>query len=317
VWDAFVSRSKNGNFTFRRDYMEYHGDRFEDHSLIFLRDKQPVALLPANLDADLLHSHAGLTFGGFLTGYWMKAELMLHLVDGLIGYCRSEGIRGVLYKAIPHPYHIVPAGEDLYALFRRGANLVRRDAAFVVDQQSRRLYGDAEQAMAKSANRRIRNRVRNLRRARASGIAVDAATGRAELRRFVTILEDVLMATHAARPTHTYDELQLLFDRFPDEIKLYVARNSRGEILSGAVVYESNPNVVRFQYSANSTEGRRVRALDLLFDEIMTRIYPTRRYVDFGGAVEDEGRRLNEGLAEYKESHGARVVNYDFYELLV
>jgi hypothetical protein len=314
-WDEFVETSKNGLFIFQRDYMEYHADRFEDHSLMFCRDDEPIALLPAHLDDGILYSHAGLTFGGFVTDYWMKAEVMLELVDRLIDYCRARGMRAVIYKAVPHPYHIVPAEEDGYALFQRGARLIRRDASFVVDQRSHGLYEDAEHARAKSANRRLRNRLRNLRKARESGVVVQRANSPDELRTFVAILEEVLRSGYGARPVHTYDELQLLFDRFPEHMKLYLARKDGGDVLAGAVVYESNRNVARAQYSANSAEGRRVRALDLIFDEIVSRIYRDRRYFDFGGAVEDEGKRLNRSLAEYKESQGARVVNYDFYEL--
>ena len=33
-WDAFVGASKNGTFLLTRPYMDYHADRFTDHSLI-------------------------------------------------------------------------------------------------------------------------------------------------------------------------------------------------------------------------------------------------------------------------------------------
>ena len=38
AWDAFVAQSKNGTFLFFRDYMDYHRDRFDDHSLMFYLD---------------------------------------------------------------------------------------------------------------------------------------------------------------------------------------------------------------------------------------------------------------------------------------
>ena len=34
-WNAFVAESKNGTFLFNRGYMDYHADRFVDHSLMF------------------------------------------------------------------------------------------------------------------------------------------------------------------------------------------------------------------------------------------------------------------------------------------
>ena len=32
LWDQFVDESKNGTFMLKRDYIEYHSDRFEDYS---------------------------------------------------------------------------------------------------------------------------------------------------------------------------------------------------------------------------------------------------------------------------------------------
>ena len=38
VWNEFISKSRNGIFMFDRNYMDYHSDRFEDHSLMFFVD---------------------------------------------------------------------------------------------------------------------------------------------------------------------------------------------------------------------------------------------------------------------------------------
>ena len=65
-WDAFVSASKNGLFLFYRDYMDYHHDRFPDHSLLIYRRNKLYALLPANQKGNILYSHQGLTFGALI-----------------------------------------------------------------------------------------------------------------------------------------------------------------------------------------------------------------------------------------------------------
>ena len=44
VWDTFVAQSKNGTFLFFRDYMDYHADRFRDHSLMIYLDGSLYAL---------------------------------------------------------------------------------------------------------------------------------------------------------------------------------------------------------------------------------------------------------------------------------
>src|SRR5436305_14053829 len=66
-WDNFVQGACNSTFLFQRDYMDYHRDRFADHSMMVYRHDELVALLPANIRPDgTLASHEGLTYGGLI-----------------------------------------------------------------------------------------------------------------------------------------------------------------------------------------------------------------------------------------------------------
>ena len=134
LWDEFAQRSKNGTFLFHRSYMEYHADRFEDFSLIVRdEDDHVVALLPASRHGDVLVSHGGLTYGGFVSGAGMTATRMLHVFAACLDHLRRAGIASVVYKCVPHLYHSVPAEEDAYALFRYRATLSRRDVSSAID----------------------------------------------------------------------------------------------------------------------------------------------------------------------------------------
>ena len=42
-WNQFVRASKNGTFLFDRRFMDYHSDRFRDHSLMVFRDHRLYA----------------------------------------------------------------------------------------------------------------------------------------------------------------------------------------------------------------------------------------------------------------------------------
>ena len=121
LWDRFIERCKNGVFLFDRDYMDYHADRFEDHSLLFLEDGELVAVLPANVTQGLLVSHGGLTFGGVVSDDRMKTPLMLEVFEAMREHLVGRGIGRMIYKPSPHIYHRMPAEEDLYALFRNNA----------------------------------------------------------------------------------------------------------------------------------------------------------------------------------------------------
>ena len=67
-WNAIISNSKNGTFLLNRNFMDYHKERFNDCSLMFVNEKDKfIACLPANYDTEsrTVYSHQGLTYGGF------------------------------------------------------------------------------------------------------------------------------------------------------------------------------------------------------------------------------------------------------------
>ena len=42
MWNKFNAESKNSLFMFNRNFMDYHKDRFLDHSLMFFNDKEEL-----------------------------------------------------------------------------------------------------------------------------------------------------------------------------------------------------------------------------------------------------------------------------------
>jgi hypothetical protein len=44
--------------------MDYHRDRFEDYSLMVYKKEKLVALLPANINDNIVYSHQGPSYGG-------------------------------------------------------------------------------------------------------------------------------------------------------------------------------------------------------------------------------------------------------------
>lgn len=298
-WNDFVRRSKNGTFLFDRGYMEYHGDRFVDYSLL-VRDERGrlVALLPATRHDDVLISHGGLTYGGFVSGDQMTTRRMLDVFGAFIRHIRHDEIERLVYKCVPHIYHSLPAEEDGYALFVHDARLVRRDVSSAIDMR-------APVSMRKG-------RHGMLRRARRAGLCVEQING---FDRFWPVLEQNLVERHGTKPVHTLGEITYLAERFPENILLFVCAGG-DEILAGSVVYLST-NVCHLQYNGASAEGRRQGALDLVLAEVIDRFSSTHRVIDFGISTEREGRHLNRGLIDYKEGFGGRAVNYDFYEMAV
>ncbi len=296
-WDDFVRASKNGTFLLERGYMDYHRDRFPDHSLL-VRDDGGwlLAVLPAHADGPRLVSHGGLTYGGFVSGPGMKTPLMLGVFEAAAEHLRREAFTAWIYKTIPHIYHRHPAEEDRYSLFLAGAALTRRDVLTVVDARDRQPYQE--------------RRARGVQKARRQGLAVAEEPAFAE---FWEILCDNLRQRHHAEPVHTLAEIELLRARFPAHIRLFTCRGA-GRLLGGVVIYES-ARTAHVQYIASTEEGRRGGALDLLFDALLTGPFADKPYFDFGISNEDGGRVLNRGLIDQKEGFGARAVAHDQYTL--
>ena len=140
-WDEFAATARNATFLHRRGYMDYHADRFTDHSLIARGDDGRIlALLPANAEGGTLVSHRGLTYGGWLTpARRFTAATMLGLFADMRSFLRAAGFATLVYRPVPHIYHSVPAEDDIYALWRNGAVADAVGASSTIDLRRPRL----------------------------------------------------------------------------------------------------------------------------------------------------------------------------------
>jgi hypothetical protein len=298
VWNDFIGQSKNATFLLHRDYLEYHADRFTDASALVWDGGKLVALFPGSLHDDQVRSHGGLTYGGVLTDARMSVAQMLEVFTALRTHWREAGVKSVFYKPIPHFYHTLAAEEDLYALFRHGAQLVRRDAATTLRRDFRAPI--------------TKGRKWAIKQGQSHGIEVARSQ---DWDGFMAMETALLEQKFGTRPVHSAAEMALLAERFPQNIKLFTATRA-GELLGGTIVYET-PLVAHSQYISSTSEGRDLRALDVLFDWLLTAVYSDKSWFDFGMSTEEGGTVLNAGLAANKESWGARTTVYDFYLLEV
>ncbi len=296
-WDSFVDSSKNGIFFFNRDYMEYHSDRFIDFSLMFFRKKKLIAIFPVNIDDNVLYSHGGLTFGGIISDENMKTSLMLDIFKSLKNYLKSKMIKKIVYKAIPHVYHTIPAEEDLYAIFVNKGKLIRRDVSSAVFLEDKIGF--------------TKGKKWNVKKSKEHGLNISRSY---DFESFMEIEEENLKK-YDTKPVHTAKEMELLASRFPDNIKLFTAHKD-DEMISGVIIYESN-NVAHTQYIGATDEGMKLYSTDLVIDYLINDYYKEKKYFDFGISTEKDGYYLNDGLIASKERFGARTVVHDFYEIKI
>ncbi|MFP9113498.1 GNAT family N-acetyltransferase [Flavobacterium sp. RHBU_3] len=297
LWNEFVAASKNGTFLFHRDFMEYHADRFTDHSLLIFDGEKLVGLLPANIEEDVLYSHRGLTYGGLVLPLETRQERVLGIFKALLEYCNNIGITKILLKCIPYIYHKKPAQEMEYALFLANANLLRRDTLSVIESPDKAVF-------TTNKNQSIQKGIKH-------NLEVQETEDFEGF--WNTILIPNLEVRHQAKPVHTALEMKLLKDSFPQNIRQFNVFQ-QGKLVAGSTVFVTD-TVVHVQYISGNDEKNVLGSIDFLFSVLIKDIFRESKYFDFGSSNEDGGRFLNGGLSFWKESFGASSVTHDFYDV--
>ena len=306
LWDAFVRASRNGVFLFERQYIDYHSDRFPDHSLLFFDvSHRLVAVLPATELTEsgerVISSHGGLTFGGFVLSPEARSRDVLRIFDAALAYMRHLGFARFVYKAVPDIYHQLPSQEEEYALWLHGFHLEVCNLSTAIDLR------------CALSLRPDRNRLRGCRKAQRHGFTIVETT---DLNELWPIVEHSLLQRHGVRPVHSLSEISLLRSRFPSRIRTFVAMRD-GKVEGGVVMFES-AQVAHSQYAHASDSARSQGVIDYLYTYLIGYYQthrPAIRYFDFGISNEHRGRYLNPGLVNYKEDFGGRGVCYKVYSL--
>lgn len=295
-WDDFVSSAKNSYFFFKRSFMEYHSERFDDHSLMFYYGSRLIAILPAHLSLNQLCSHMGLTFAGFILSNEAKLVKMIKLVKALKVYLKDRGINTFVYKAIPSVYHLRPCDEDLVALFKEGAILDCRDFTSVIKLDDQIKLSKGKRGCVKKAIK--------------SGLLVRESS---DLEKFFKMMEELLKEKYDIKPVHSYEEIFMLQSNFPENIKLYAVYKDE-ELVAGTLVF-IDKNIAKTQYISSTEIGRDAGAVDLLINYLIQEVFKDKEFFDFGTSTEGNELGFNENLLAQKELFGARAVAKDVYLL--
>lgn len=296
-WNAFVSRSKNGTFLFHRDFMEYHSDRFEDFSLLVFDNTKLVGIVPANKRDNCVYSHQGLTYGGLILENSLELDCISDIFSAVIQYLKYQKIDQLYIKQVPYIYHKRASHEAEYIFHKMKAQLYRKDLNLAIDYSK-------PLEISKSKLKHYR---------RVSGLGLEIKQDNDFKVFWDNVLTPRLNERHNVNPVHTKEEIQLLHNRFPDNILQYNVY-CNGDIVAGITLFWCG-NVVKSQYGATTAKGEKLRALDFVFITLLNEFKGKVAFFDMGTVTRPGTHDYNPGLMKQKQELGCDVYMQDFYEI--
>jgi len=294
-WDKMLAFSKADTFLFYRDFMDYHSDRFRDNSFMIYRKGKLEALLPGNISGNIFYSHQGLTYGGLISTLKIATDDVIQSFKTINKILKADGITEVIYKPLPTIYHHYPSQEDIYALFRLGAEKIGCNLSSTIFQNNKSAFNESRKS--------------GVRKAQKEGVLIKESENFSE---FWKVLEINLLKLYEKKPVHSLDEIIFLKSKFPNNIKLYNCLKDN-KVIGGCLLFIMK-NIVHVQYISANDTGKSMGAIDLLFDKLINDLYHQVPIFDFGHSTENMGNLLNENLIFQKEGFGGRGIAYDIYK---
>lgn len=277
--------------------MDYHSDRFIDHSVMIYKNEKVVAVLPANSKGNQLYSHQGLTYGGLLLSRKLKTADTLELYKELLKYLESKEITILDIKQPPSFYTQLPCEEVEYLLHLTQSECYRVDTASVIDYRSK--------------NEILSNRIEGVKKGQRNELIVKEETIFDDF--WNTILIPNLEQKHQSKPTHNLEEIKELHHHFQKSIRQFNVYH-KNKIVGGATIFETE-TTAHVQYISANEQKQELGTLDFLFQHLIEDIFVYKWYFDFGTSNEEAGYKLNKGLSYWKECFGARTLVHRFYKV--
>jgi hypothetical protein len=290
MWDDVVAASPQGALQHRRRFLDYHGERFSDRSLVVRQDEVVVAVYSAadspSSPGEVV-SHPGAAYGGLVLAPGNRASEVPGIVDAMIRHYQESGVRRLVVRP---PWHWTQRRPDevfTHELLRRGATAHAWQLVSVVDLSRPLSLGSRRRRMLKRGTSRL-------------SVSWDVD----HLSPYWEILEDRLLMSHSAKPTHSLDEAKNLAARFPDNIQLATAWEGR-EIVGGALIIKES-TYQHLQYIAATDAGRDAGATDVVVVAVAERARSEGvKSLSLGSSVAPHDYLVNAGLLDFKSEFGA------------
>jgi hypothetical protein len=291
-WDQFIENSEVSSFLLKRDFIEYHSDKYDEISLMVYNDGKLNIIIPGcKLDQTYSSFHF-LTYGGIILSQNYKFTEIESSFQHVLSYIKENlNFKKFTIKRIPYIYYRKPNEDDLYLLFKNDFKLIGRQLSSSLSLSNFQIPSKKKYNYRKCLKNGIKL------------IECDSSENLMEIMNFN-------LKKYKKKSVHTFKELNYLKSKFLNEICFYEAKLNN-EVLGGCIIFKVN-SCIHIQYMCSSDIGRKNRVIDFIVNKLIE-IYSNYEFLDYGISTEDNGNVLNYNLLNAKRELGFNAICYDIY----
>ena len=293
LWDSFVLKSNNGTIFHSRKFLSYHKERnFQDCSFLFQNKNNIEALFTGAIIDDVLYSHPGASFGGFIYNQ-LSFEFGSKIVELLLEFAQQNNLKEIVIVPTPFIYYNQYNEVMEYCLYINGFSVIEYYMSSFVNLESNLLD-------------QLHNRKKRYIKKMEGEIEIELSK---DLDSFYPILVNNKLK-HKTKPTHTLEELKILMQQFPDEIKLLLSYQNN-KIIGGALNFITNKNSCILFYNMIDYEYQSLQVASLqIYASLKWAQENNLKFLDIGVSQLYEGDKIipHESLINFKEQFGAKAM---------
>ena len=293
IWDDYVETSNNGTIFHLRKFLAYHQNRnFQDHSLMFYENNKIVALFTAAMIDNCLYSHPGASFGGLIYNQ-LSFKDCKEIIALIIEYAKENKTSKITVIPPPFIYYQQYNETMEYCLYNHSFEITEYYISSFVN-----LNVDPMEL--------IHNRKKRYIKKLNNQIEIKASE---DLDAFYPILIDN-KARHNVRPTHSKEELKILMQQFPEQIKLLLSYKNN-EVIGGSLVFITNKDSCILFYNMINYDYQELQVASLQIYETLKWAYKNKiKFLDIGVSQLYKNDKIipHDSLINFKEQFGSQAM---------
>ncbi|MEM8935078.1 MAG: GNAT family N-acetyltransferase [Pseudomonadota bacterium] len=306
AWTQLLQKAARRNILTRRDFLDYHGDRLEDFSLVFrdgpggpMQGLLPGAIHPQ--DPSRVTCHGGSSLGGMIFKKPASPQQTADAFQAAALVWREHGVASLSYKTTPSFFDTQPDETDI-AIVSQCASTTAKKLWQAIDTQKPLNFSSGLDREARSASKKGFTAQWSV-----EGDALDA---------MYKMVRENLADRHEAEPLHSLAEVKTLHHTLGPASVVLLVRDANNAPAAAAWMLRYAEDAWHPQYIASTPVGRRSNAVKLLLMTALERCRDEKvRWLSLGTSSGDGAFGVDDTLFQFKRRFGAGAFIQHFFEI--